>query len=438
MAKKPREDLDLKGMEIERDIFKAIVKTIDLQSGKNVSSQDYSNLPRKEAIEVLDRLTNDSVLKRLCHNRYQRTNASVDLETQKHFRDGIKKVEAEITNHFNQKLQKRETRAMAYEFDPQTGKNIRNTDAPYVPFGTKASQAQRDRILAEARGIRTNINNDITTASEPEVVKVNEGQRSPSDFIAPLSGIASEAELVRFSDGRSVNLSQVSAVSSVQLQSEAGTLSSSDYSFSGLSIEAKKIGNAFAISNELLDDSPQVAEASIRSAAQAISRYLDAQFVSGSDIVSGSPIATNAGIATSSVANVAAVTLNNLTSLCASHAATEDLVLVLNEKMFSSVISELLIAAKHNVDRVGDDLFFGTHRIVFSSGIAGPSASYSGQVLAVAGSLKDGLVLAEREPLSVKKSDELLAANDQCHYFIGGRYGVAVRRPEAISKLVIA
>ena len=40
---------------------------------------------------------------------------------------------------------------MAYEFDPQTGKNIRNTDAPYVPFGTKASQAQRDRILAGCR-----------------------------------------------------------------------------------------------------------------------------------------------------------------------------------------------------------------------------------------------------------------------------------------------
>ena len=471
-------------LALPEEYLQAQCRILSFAGGRNLDTRDFSDIPKYAVKQVFNLMADQGYLKRLSGQRFQRTNLS-----------GLKKlneIKAEVRT-FNDRqpetkseIQARTRTTVApkspqpYQHQPSTkgtptmsaeerakktaeikAKILNDRDEREVKKNRVRSLVELDRLQAEKKGLRfdknefeaswdkhhaavfpkkTEVKADLSHSSSPQVNKPSSRELSPADYLEPFGGLIGNAEVVSFRDGKSINLSGVSAVSSVQLQAEGVLLAGSDLSFDGVTVEAKKVGNRFAISNELLSDNPAVVGASVRAAQQAFVRYLDEQALNGSDIVSGDNIADHASIAQRNVASVAAFTLNDLHAAMAAHDNEgEDLVLALNPSFYSSVIQDLEYAAGHKgFERVGSEIYCGSHRVVFSNALASPSASASGSVLAVCGSLKDGLVLAERSPVTVSRHDQILAANDQALFFVGGRYGIAVRRPEALSRIQIA
>ena len=425
--RKPPDDPVLKGWELERDIHKAVVKTIDLQAGKNVSSQDFSNLPRKEAIEILDKLAGDNVLKRLCHNRYQRTNASVDLETQKHFRDAIKKAETEITNH-NSKNLTIENKTMPIEIDPTSRKVIARTGAD-----AHMSQAKRDEIMAtvatkKAKLQGTQVKNDLSVASNPEPVPSLHDRLQRS--LLPVAGLSSNARIVKVAGGKSLALSSVSSASPVAVIGEGSPLSGADLEVSGNVVNFSKLSSRIAASQEIFEDAPAIVESAIADASRNV--------WSGVDDLIVSAVVADVDVVERNVA-IADLALFDINALCASaNVEKEDEpVLVFNSSFFRSVVADLLDAQGKRLHQEGDQLYWNDFKIVLSDSLAGGSAS-AGDCVAISGSIKKGITVVERSAIQYERKDEILSAQDKALLHIHWRGGAGVQNPAALSRLVLS
>ena len=454
---------DRKRLVLPHEYLDAKMSILNMRAGRNIDTRDLSSLPKAAAQNLLNTLAEEGIyLKSMGKGRWQRTNASskkiineIKNDTDRSAKAAKKPVQPKPYNtpkveSKNMDKQKREEldaikarivadrKKKASRVEQEVELERAKAQLAGKPFDYEASWNKNYNKLYPKS--TPEVKADIDHSSSPQVNKPSSRELNPADYLEPFGGLIGNADLVSFRDGKSINLSGVSAVSAVSLQAEGTLLTGSDISFDGVSVAAHKVGNRFAISNELLEDNPAVVGSSVRAAQQALTRYFDAQALSGSDIVSGSNIADHALIPQRAVTNVASFTLNDLNAVCAAHDNEgEDLILALNPSFYSSVIQDLQYAsAFRGFERVGSEIYYGSHRVVFSNAIGGPSASASGTVLAVAGSLKDGLVLAERSPLSVSRHDQILAANDKTLYFCGGRYGIAVRRPEALARIEIA
>lgn len=406
----------------EHEHLVAVAKIYDLPAGRNISTETLSSLPKPNAKALLADLAETTpYLKSLGKGRWQRTNASALNELQTiNYR--INQLNSE---NKSMKASAEERQAILAEIKAQNDRLAQGNSKPPKPV----------KAVKEAPVIVA----DLNTSDDSSVVPSGK-QDVLQGYLSPLVGLIAECRKVSFSDGKTLRLAATSQLSDVALQNEGVALTGDDLVFSGQNVTVGKVGNRLACSREVLEDSPSIVEASVANASKSISKFLSNQLINGGGLInSGNNIADHASVVDTSVASVAALAITDLTTLCSTHSAGDDEpVLVINSNLFYSKVCELYNAAGLQIQRENGNLYLNGHRVLLDDSLGSASATASGTVLAVAGSIKRGCVLVERDALKVHRSDEILAENDQVLLFIGGRYGLAVQEPDAISRLTIA
>ena len=392
-----------------------------MQAGRNLCSKDFAHIPRNEAEANFTVFAGAEIgaLKKLKNGKWQRTNSS-SLELVRIANEAEQTVKSQIEK----------------DNKTQNARDIKMSNSP------KASAADKQEALSKAAALRNRLNgnpadikNDLTKSDVPLAKPANVPLQ---DALKPFDGISGAALKLPLRAGNILQLAHVGSASSVVRNLEGVATSASDLSFSGLNVEVFHVGNKAACSREILEDAPEILAAVIRDNQKALGKYLDQQFVSGSDIVSGSNIKSHADVIEVNAASVAAVALTDINAVCSAHDGSEDLVLAMHPSFFHGVFQDLLATSGISLARENGELFYNNHRIVLSDGLEGASASSAGDVLAVAGSLAEGLVIAEQSPLEVKENHETLANRDQVLVTLRAKLGVAVRNANAIARLTLS
>ena len=414
MAKKPPSELDYLRSDLRN--YQAWAKVWSAQSGKNFDTASFSDLPKADAKRLLESMAKCPQVKKI-GSRYQRTNAA-DLEGLKHFNDQVKEIQDKI-NHITS--EKKDNKNMAINS---------KLNAPKPVVGTRASQAKRDQILAEARGIRANISevkNDLSTSSEPEVVPDLHDRLQGS--LLPVAGLAKNARIVKVSQGKSLALSTVSLASPVSVIGEGSALSGADLEISGNVVNFSKLSSRVAASQEIFEDAPAIVESAISDASRNV--------WSGVDDLIVSAVASDVGVAERNVA-INSLSFVDINALCAAAIVEreDEPVLVFNSSFFRSVIADLLDAQGKELHQEGDQIYWNDFKIVLSDSLAGGSAS-PGDCVAIAGSIKKGVTVVERSPIQYERKDEILATSDKALLHISWRGGCGVQNPKALSRLVL-
>ena len=447
------------------DYLLAFQKIENAPMGRNLSTHDLSHLPKKNARELLNRIANSGTQLRKTKNGYQRTNSSAKLELDE-FVKGVEARAAQFKAEASAKAkEQRDVKSAISNTLNSIKSTINRSENPEMrslseiqanrvntivetarlraqldkkPFDLKAAQAKAHADVYGTPAAPV-IKADLNTSDDSAVISSGK-QDILQSYLNPLSGLIAECRKVAFSDGKTLRLAATSQLSDVAVQGEGSTLTGNDLVFSGQNVSVGKVGNRLACSREVLEDSPSIVEASVANASKSISKFLSNQLINGGALInSGNNIADHASVVDTSVASVAALAISDLTTLCSTHNAGDDEpVLVINSNLFYSKVCELYNAAGLQIQRENGNLYLNGHRVLLDDSLGSASSTTSGTVLAVAGSIKRGCVLVERDALKVHRSDEILAANDQVLLFIGGRYGLAVQEPDAISRLTIA
>ena len=428
---------------------RAKLKIAQMIHGKNVTTTTFSNLSKKDAIHQCTVAVKQGLLKEIAKNRWQRTNKSVSLSQQAALSADIKSLEKDGTLgglDFNSEVERLENETnlnttpkkkdtpMAYEIDPKTRKVIGSTYSTH-----NAQKTRRDAILAEARSKRAKLNgdikNDLGVSTEPDAV-AKTSKVDIQEALKPWVGLAGNADLFPFSDGNILKLAGVSMPAPAGRRAEGSVINTPNPVFTGVDVEAHSVATSAVITDELIEDVPHIANSIIESAGDQVQKYIDAQIVDGSEIVSGDPISSHSLVTEVQAAGISGLNLSDFTALCVAHKASRNLVLALSPSIFFGAFNDLLMNAGLQLHRENGELYFNNHRILISDGLADASATASGSCVAVAGNLKQGVVIAERRPLKVRVGKETLP--QAVTYLVSGSYGVAVRDPQAISRLSLA
>ena len=440
--------------------FKAKLKIAKMRGGKNVFTSMFSDLPKADAARQCKVAVKMGLLKQLSKDRWQRTNTSIPLATQAKWRENVETLEKDGTLFgldFNAEVERQEnidnknnlnnlnnnkSKTMAFEIDPISKKVISSTEPAYKP--AFASQKQKDLIKAEINNKRAQLSgvvNDLSTASTPEVVPSSDVDRLQAALV-PITGIAARARQIKVSQGKLLKLSSVSQPSAVSAVSEGSLIGANDITVAGVDAIFLKAASRVVYSNDVIEDAPSFVDSMVADASGQVWKELDSSIVSGGAFCSpANSIAGSALVTEQTVASIAAVTVADINSLLVAAKSSQDdqpPVLIFSPSFFRGPILDLLNASGVALQREDGKLFWGDHEILLSDGLAGSSASASGEVLAVAGSIKRGVTLVERNALSIELKDEILAENDQTIAIVSARYGVGISDPNALSRLAIA
>jgi HK97 family phage major capsid protein len=432
----------------------AYEKIASSPAGKNWHVFNFSGMPKSKARAMLNKLASESpYLIKTKGGAYQRTNASGKpvvndivngIESINERAESIKaqakpkqpKPYNSNTKAKERKMSTSEVKARTYE----TKVDIARIQASIDKRPFNEDQARKDAYAAVYGEPKPAVvKNDVSVANNPEAV--NPGKVDLQDALKPIAGLAKRSRLVRALEGNALKLANVSQPSAVLAVNEGSALTADDIVLSGVTAEFKKAASKVVYSNEVLEEAPELLQSHIADASGQVWKELDKSIVSGGAFCSAAnSIAGNALITEVGVTNVASLALSDINALLVAGKGdpNEQPVLVFSSSLFRGAISDLLSAAGMTLAREDGKLFWQDHEVILSDGLAGASATTSGEVLAVAGSLRRGVTLVERSPMKVELKKELLAVNDQTLAVVSARYGVGIADPNSIARLVIS
>ena len=263
-------------------------------------------------------------------------------------------------------------------------------------LATKRSQGKTGEIKAAQSG-------DTSTKGEETVAQALERRLRAFYDLAGVHRRASQYSM----SSRIHKLSSVASSASVSLVSENGTISPSDMTFGQGTLTAKKLAARILVSTELVDDAGTeggISDSILRDVSHSFSKEVDKSLLVGGLL--GSGISGDASVTASSVASVAALTLDDITASLVAYGekSSSDPVVVVNPKLYFGPIADLLMQAGIQQQvHDGKHYLFG-HEVLLSSVMAGPSSSTSGDCLLIAGHL--GCRLCSWNPQPDQRSRE--------------------------------
>ena len=231
--------------------------------------------------------------------------------------------------------------------------------------------------------------------------------------------------------------------STIYYPSEAGSITESDLTFDQISLTAKKMAGLVKMSTEISEDSViSLTDTIVRDLAWGFAKAEDENLFTGGSILSGG-IEGDSSVADNAVANVAAITLADLTAVTIAAGQERGLnhKWYMNATLFNGQVRDLLNAAGGNTNvnlqgGVAPSLL--GYPVEFVSAMPGASASSSGDLLAVFGDLSVSHYFGDRRALNFNVLNELFAVTDQVGIICTQRIDIASVNPEVLSKLTIA
>jgi HK97 family phage major capsid protein len=232
---------------------------------------------------------------------------------------------------------------------------------------------------------------------------------------------------------------------SVSYPGEAGAISDSDVQFGQIQLVATKVASLVKMSTEIQEDSIiSMMDTVVQSMAYSTATAEDQNLFNGvAGGINANGIAGDANIVSSTVANVAALSLADLTALTV---ATGNPVVgarnewYLNSTLYHGQIRDLMNAAPGNTQgnfEGGQRPTLLGYPVNFVNVLAGASAT-SGDLVGVFGDMSLGCYFGDRRAYNFRTLTELYANTDQIGVQATERVDIKVANPEVLAKLLLA